>query len=81
MKIVSYTTTKVALNDYEVKTLKEALTILYDIYNQAPEDTVFEGLIRDTYNSLDTLLDEAAPNSELDAEMCWTTEMYNETGE
>lgn len=74
MKIVSYTTTKIALNDYEAKTLREAAEILCYIYNQAPEDTDVERLVRDTCNSLDTFLDEAAPNSELDTEMCWTVE-------
>ena len=42
MKRVSYTTTKIALNDYEVKTLREAVEILRDVYNQAPEDTELE---------------------------------------
>ena len=36
MKIFRYTTTKIALNDYEVKTLSNAVEILRDIYNQAP---------------------------------------------
>ena len=81
MKIVSYTTTKIALNDYEAKTLREAVEILRDIYNQAPEDTELEKMVRDVYNDLDTFLDEAAPNSELDTKMCWMAEEHNETEE
>lgn len=81
MKTVSYTTTKIALNDYEAKTLREAAEILRDIYNQVPEDTELEKMVRDAYNDLDTLLDEAALNNELDTEMCWTAEEYNETEE
>lgn len=81
MKRVSYTTTKIALNDYEVKTLREAVEILRDVYNQAPEDTELEKMVRDAYNDLDTFLDEAAPNNELDTEMCWIAEEYNETEE
>lgn len=81
MKTVNYTTTKIALNDYETKTLKQAVAILRDIYEQAPEDTRLEKMIGDAYDDLDTLLDEGASNSELDTEMCWTAEEYNEVGE
>lgn len=81
MKTVNYTTTKIALNDYEVKTLREAAEILRDIYNQAPEDTELEKMISNAYDGLDILLNEAAPNNELDTEMCWTAEEYNETEE
>lgn len=81
MKRVSYTTIKIALNDYEVKTLREAVEILRDVYNQAPEDTELEKMVRDIYNDLDTFLDEAAPNNELDTEMCWIAKEYNETEE
>lgn len=81
MKRVSYTTTKIALNDYEVKTLREAFEILGDVYNQAPEDTELEKMVRDAYNDLGTFLNEAAPNNELDTEMCWIAEEYNETEE
>lgn len=81
MKTVNYTTTKIALNDYEAKTLREAAEILRDIYNQAPEDTELEKMVRDTYNDLDNFLNEGAPNNELDTEMCWTAEEYNETEE
>lgn len=81
MKIVSYTTTKIALNNYEVKTLREAVEILRDIYNQAPVDAELEKMVRDVYNDLDTFLDEAAPNNELDTKMCWMAEECNETEE
>lgn len=81
MKKVSYTMTKIALNDYEVKTLREAVEILCNVYNQAPEDTELEKMVRDVYNGLDTFLDEAVPNSELDTEMCWIADEYNETEE
>lgn len=78
MKRVSYTTTKIALNDYEVKTLREAIEILGDVYNQAPEDTELEKMAKDIYNDLDAFLDEAVPNNELDTEMCWIAEEYDE---
>lgn len=81
MKIVNYTTTKIVLSDYEAKTLREAIEILCDIYNQAPEDTEFEKSAKEARDNLDNLLDEAAPNSELDTVMCWTVEEYNETEE
>ena len=81
MKKVSYTTTKIALNDYEVKTLREAIEILGDVYNQAPEDTELEKMAKDIYNDLDAFLDEAVPNNELDTEMCWTAEEYGEEEE
>ena len=81
MKTVSYTTTKIALNDYEAKTLKEAAEILRDIYNQTPGDTEIEKMAKDAYDGLDTFLDEGTPNSELDTTMCWTAEEYNETEE
>ena len=78
MKRVSYTTTKIALNDYEVKTLREAAEILNDIYGQIPEDTELEGMARDTRDVLDAFLNEAVPNNELDTEMCWMAEEYDE---
>lgn len=81
MKRVSYTTIKIALSDYEVKTLREAVEILGDIYNQAPEDTELEKMARDIYYDFDAFLDEAAPNDELDTEMCWMTEEHNEEEE
>lgn len=81
MKRVSYTTTKIALSDYEVKTLREAAEILDDIYNQAPEDTELEKMARDIYNDFDAFFDKAASNDELDTEMCWMAEEYNETEE
>lgn len=81
MKRVSYTTIKIALSDYEVKTLREAAEILGDIYNQTPEDTELEKTAGDAYHSLDAFLDEAVPNNELDTEMCWMAEEYDETEE
>lgn len=78
MEKVTYTTTKIALNDYEVKTLKEAVEILGDIYNQTPEGTELEKMARDIYNDFDAFLDKAAPNNELDTEMCWMAEEYDE---
>ena len=81
MKKVNYTTTKIALNDYEGKTLQEAFDIIGTIYNQAPEDTKLENMSRDAFNSLRILIDESIPNDELDTEMCWTAEEYNETEE
>ena len=78
MKRVSYTTTKIALNEYEVKTLREAAEILNDIYGQIPEDTELEGMARDTRDVLDAFLNEAVPNNELDTEMCWMAEEYDE---
>lgn len=78
MKRVSYTTIKIALSDYEVKTLREAVEILGDIYNQTPEDTELEKTTGDVYHSLDAFLDEAVPNNELDTEMCWMAEEYEE---
>ena len=81
MKKVSYATTKIALTDYEAKTLREAAEILGDIYNQAPEDTELEKMARDIYNDFDAFLDKAAPNDELDTEMCWIAEEYNKEEE
>lgn len=81
MKRVSYTTIKIALSDYEVKTLREAAEILGDIYNQTPENTELEKMARDIYNDFDAFLDKAAPNNELDTEMCWMAEEYNEEEE
>ena len=81
MKRVSYTTTKIALNDYEVKTLREAVEILLDVYDQAPEDTKLENMSRDAFNSLRILIDESVPNNELDTEMCWTADEYGEEEE
>ena len=81
MKIATCTVTKIALNDYEEKTLREATEILSNIYNQVPEDTELEKMIREAYDDLNTFLDEAAPNNELDTEMCWTAEEYNEIKE
>lgn len=81
MKKVSYTTTKIVLSDYETKTLKEAAEILGDIYSQAPEDTELEKIARDIYNDFDAFLDKAASNDELDTEMCWIAEEYNEEKE
>lgn len=81
MKKVSYTTTKIALNNYEVKTLREAAEILGDIYNQTPGNTELEKMAREVYQSLNAFLDEAVPNNELDTKMCWMTEEYDETEE
>ena len=78
MKRVSYTTIKIALSDYEVKTLREAAGILNDIYEQMPENTELEGMARNTCNGLDDFLNEAVPNNELDTEMCWIVEEYDE---
>lgn len=78
MKRVSYTTIKIALSDYEEKTLREAAEILNDIYEQAPEDTELEKMARDICNDFDAFLDKAAPNDELDTEMCWMAEEYDE---
>lgn len=78
MEKVTYTTTKIALNDYEVKTLREAVEILGDIYNQTPEGTELEKMARDIYYDLDAFLDKATPNNELDTEMCWMAEEYDE---
>ena len=81
MKKVNYTTTKIALNDYEGKTLQEAFDIIGTIYNQAPEDTKLENMSRDAFNSLRILIDESVPNDELDTEMCWTADEYGEEEE
>lgn len=81
MKKVNYATTKIALNDYEGKTLKEAFDIIGTIYNQAPEDTELEKILRDAFNSFRTLIEESVPNDELDTEMCWTAEEYSEEEE
>lgn len=78
MKRVSYTTIKIALNDYEVKTLREAAEILNDIYEQAPEATELETMVKDVCDNLDAFLNEAVPNNELDTEMCWVGEEYDE---
>lgn len=78
MKKVSYTTTKIALNDYEVKTLMEAAEILDDIYKQMPENTELEEMARDTRDGLNAFLSEAVPNNELDTEMCWIAKEYDE---
>lgn len=78
MKRVSYTTIKIALSDYEVKTLREAAEILNDIYQQAPESTELERTVGDVCDGLDAFLNEAVPNNELDTEMCWMAEEYDE---
>lgn len=78
MKRVSYTTIKIVLSDYEVKTLREAAEILNDIYQQAPENTELERTVGDVRDGLDAFLNEAVPNNELDTEMCWMAEEYDE---
>lgn len=81
MKRIACTTTKITVNDYEERTLKEALDIIQAIYNNAPADTGLEKLSEDAFNGLRTLIEESVPNDELDTEMCWTAEEYSEEEE